>query len=79
MEMIVIASIIIAIAIILYHSITVKLADGTTKEAHIKGSLWETLHEGDRVQKRAGAYVPVKKQKGNSWVHSSQSVIIPKS
>jgi hypothetical protein len=44
----------------MYHSVTVKLTDGTTKEVRIPGSLWETLNEGDKIQKRAGNYEPTK-------------------
>ncbi len=44
----------------MYHSVTVKLANGTTKEVRIPGSLWKTLNEGDKVQKRAGNYDPAK-------------------
>jgi hypothetical protein len=44
----------------MYHYAMVKLADGTTKKAQINGSLWETLNEGDKLQKRAGEAEPTK-------------------
>lgn len=46
----------------MYHYIEVRLADSTTKKVQINGSLWETLNEGDSVQKQAGSYEPTKVQ-----------------
>jgi cell division septation protein DedD len=44
----------------MYHSVMVRLTNDTTKEIQIPGSLWETLSEGDKLQKRAGSYEPTK-------------------
>jgi hypothetical protein len=46
----------------MYHYVTVKMTDGTTKKVQISGSFWKTLQEGDRLQKRAGDYDPNKVQ-----------------
>jgi membrane protein implicated in regulation of membrane protease activity len=46
----------------MYHYITVKLTSNVTKKVQIRGSLWKTLSEGDKVQKRVGDYDPIKVQ-----------------
>jgi hypothetical protein len=46
----------------MYHYITVKMTGNAIKKIQVRGLLWKTVNEGDKVQKRAGDYDPIKTQ-----------------